>query len=142
MVTKSPKRSRPTKAQKASLKRIEREEEILAKPPDQLTPAEWKWLSELMGKIVKEEPRGRKKKGEYENWIHAFARAEFLGKEPPRIADLAGLRKPAKKDYPSRDFEYLTAKGDFEAKLVRERDAFKKARRQRRLPPPPKRTPL
>jgi hypothetical protein len=138
---KSAKPLRPTKAQKASLKRIEREEEILAKSPDQLTPAEWKWLSELMGKIVKRESRGRKKKERYEDWMHAYARAQLLRKTPPRIADLAGLRKPVRKDYPA-EFEYLMAKDDFEAKLTRERDAFKKSRRQRRLPRPPKRSPI
>jgi hypothetical protein len=128
---------RPTKAQRV---RMDREEEILAKEFDQLTASELKYQRELMGRIIKEEPRGRKKSDRHEDWIHIESRCTLLGKPQPTIAELMAVTRPLKNAF-SRDFEYLKAKDAYKVTLERERDAFKKAKQRRQLPSPPRRSP-
>jgi hypothetical protein len=127
---------RLTRSQQA---RRDREEEILAKSADELTPAEWKWLGAVMGRIIKEDSRGRKKKTQHDDWMHARNRAQFLGQKPPTPAELAGLKRPVKRDF-SNDFAFEQAKDSYDVAVSRASDAFKKAKLQRSLPPPPRRT--
>ena len=116
--------------------RIEREDEILGKSAEKLTPAEWKWLEQVMGKIIKEEPRGRKQKTQHDEWIYVHNRAQVLGMKPPSPAESAGLKKPLKQDF-SDEFEYKMAKDTHDVNVIRVTDAFKKAKKLRSLPPPP-----
>jgi hypothetical protein len=117
-----------------------REEEILAKPDEKRTRAERKWVRELMGIIIKDEKRGRKKKTQYEDWDHARNRALFHGQTPPSVADLAGLTKPVEQEY-SNEFEHVKAKDKHDEAVIRITDAFKKAKRLHSLPTPPRRSP-
>jgi hypothetical protein len=122
---------RLTKAEKAALKRVEREQEIYAKAPEELTESEWKWLRDVMDKIHHKSPQGRKKEEKYDDWMHQIARAKLRGKRPPELGELAGIMPPG-----TRDGDQTSAYKD---KMDRIRDAFKKAKKGRQIPAPPKR---
>lgn len=119
-----------TKAEKAALRHIEREEEIYAKPPEQLTMAEWKWLRKVMAKIHGD-PRGRKREQHYDDWMQQIARAKLKGRKPPPLQHLAGIKRPTGDDRKETS--------EYKAELDTLRDRFKKARKQRQIPAPPKR---
>lgn len=126
-------RARPvkiTKAEESALRRIEREEEIYAKPPEQLTTAEWKWLGKVMAKIHRD-PRGRKREQHYDDWMQQIARAKVQGRKPPPLQDLAGIKR--------RTGDDRKETSEYKAELDTLRDQFKKARKQRQIPAPPKR---
>jgi hypothetical protein len=120
-----------TKAERASLKRLEREEVILAKAPKDLTKSEWGWLRKVMEKIIPEKPQGRKREQRYDDWMHQIARAKLRGDKPPRLSDLAGIKPPT-----NSDPALISAYKD---KMESIRDAYKKAKKRRQLPSPPKR---
>lgn len=119
-----------TKREKAAIRRIEREEEIYAKSPEQLTTAEWKWLGKVMAKIHKD-PRGRKREQHYDDWMQQIARAKLQGRKPPPLQHLAGIKRPTGNDRKETS--------EYKAELDTLRDQFKKARKQRQIPAPPKR---
>jgi hypothetical protein len=119
-----------TKAQKAEHNRAEREREILVKSADELTAEEWKWLGELMASIIPEHPQGRKPKQEYDTYLHRLARAKLKGEKQPRLRELTGIPLP-KTDDP-------IAVSEYKDQMDRARDRFKKAKKSRQVPAPPK----
>jgi hypothetical protein len=126
-----------TKRQEADFKRAEREREILEKTPEQLTPAEWKWLEKAMARVVSEKPQGQKRAPQYDEWSCQIARARFQGRKPPRLRELAGI-KPPKSRAAAHDHTG-DLQGEYKASMDLLRDRFKKAKKIRELPVPPKR---
>jgi hypothetical protein len=126
-----PKNPSLTKAQKESLRRLEREEEICSKRLEDLTAREWEYERKSMAKVIPEHRQGRKKNEQYVEWEQKIARANVIGLKPPKLRDLAGIKKPAKGDRKGQT-EFLST-------MIQLRDRFRKAKKRQQPPIPPKR---
>jgi hypothetical protein len=82
-----------TPEQLAAQTKADRIEEILAKDPKDLTPAEWEWLRADAARLGldKDEPtnRGRKRDTQYDEAQYEIARAKLHGQPMPTITGLA-----------------------------------------------------
>jgi hypothetical protein len=126
----------PTKADAQKRRRLDREAEILSKAVEQLRRDEYKWIMKMTHRLypgldLKTGGRGRKRDSKYQQWLNDIETAEICGKRRPFLRDLAGITALNKRSRQARN--------DILIQMQKIRDAFKKAKKRRQVPAPPKR---
>ncbi len=126
----------PTKTEAQKLTRLDREAEILSKTIELLRRDEYNWISKMTRKLYpgldpKTKGRGREEGPQVPALAERNQTAELGGKQPPLLRDLARIASSGKGSRQECN--------DFLIQMQRIRDAFKKAKKRRQVPAPPKR---
>jgi hypothetical protein len=126
----------PTKADAQKLRRLHREAEILSKTVEQLRRDEYNWIVKMTRKLYPgldptTDGRGRKRDTKYRHWLNEIETAELGGNRRPLLRDLARITAPGRGSRQECN--------DFLIQMQKIRDAFKKAKKRRQIPAPPKR---